>query len=433
MAGENTVSTLDGFFKEIYADKLVDLRLKGFVFQNDFKFVNKSKAPGGTYHQAVQVQHEHGFTYSPSSGGAFTLNAAVAGGTEDATVLGTQMLLRSRMDYETAARATNSRGAFKDATRLLVEEMVAARVKRTEIELLYGQVSIGKIEAVGNNYVDIYADYWAPGIWSGMEGAKVQFWSSQAATATERVSGVGAGVGAIISAVNLSTTHATINRRISFTSAYDIDHATLGPVADDFVYFHGARTATAHNCFRGLHSICSATGGTDLFSIDPANFSLWAPTTYDVDTDLTFSKVQKAVVQAMGKGLDREICLYISPRTWSDLLDDEVALRRWNDGKKTNYKVGADGITFYSQNGAIKIKTSNYIWESFGYLIAPDLYKRIGAVDWTFNLPGAAEGGRFFENIPDAAGYELRTYAHQALFTAKPGCSILLNNITVNA
>ena len=234
----------------------------------------------------------------------------------------------------------------------------------------------------------------------------------------------------MISAVDL------VNKEITIAAvsggSFDVDGT--GPVAaGDVIYFRGARTATQFNVFKGLHTILTTASGTTLFNIDPADSSLWGPNQYTIGADLTFEKIQKAIVLGMGKGLDRDLVLYISPRAWSDLLDTEVGFRRWNDKKGGRFDVGGDTITFHSQNGSIKIKASIYVMESFGYLIPPDHFKRIGATDWTFNLPGEAEGGRIFEHLTDAAGYELRAYCHQALFCDCPGHSVLLSDININA
>ena len=49
----NTVGTLNGFFKESYADKLGELIPDGVVVMNKIKFMSKDKQPGNLYHQPV--------------------------------------------------------------------------------------------------------------------------------------------------------------------------------------------------------------------------------------------------------------------------------------------------------------------------------------------------------------------------------------------
>ena len=64
MAAANTVSSLNGLFKEVYADNLADHRPKSFKLQNHIDFITAEKRNGNNYNQPIQVAHEHGFTYS---------------------------------------------------------------------------------------------------------------------------------------------------------------------------------------------------------------------------------------------------------------------------------------------------------------------------------------------------------------------------------
>ena len=58
------------------------------------------------------LSQEQGFTYAGASAGAFALNAPIAAVLKDAQVQGAQLLLRSQIDYESLARAANSKGSF---------------------------------------------------------------------------------------------------------------------------------------------------------------------------------------------------------------------------------------------------------------------------------------------------------------------------------
>ena len=61
-------------------------------------------------------------------------------------------------------------------------------------------------------------------------------------------------------------------------------------------------------------------------------------------------------------------------------------------------------------------------------MISPKLWKRVGATDITFRLPD--RGDEFFRHIEDAAGYELRAYSNQALFTKALAKSTIITGIT---
>src|ERR1044072_9194445 len=121
MATANSLSTLNGFFKETYADKLGELIPDGVKLLNKIKFMSKDKNPGNLYHQPVILGLEHGVTFASSDDDAFALNAPVAGAIKDAQVKGCPAVMRSVLGYVAASRASQgSTQSFMDATKFLV-------------------------------------------------------------------------------------------------------------------------------------------------------------------------------------------------------------------------------------------------------------------------------------------------------------------------
>lgn len=47
----NQITTMDGFFKETYADKMKELIPDGVKLLNMIKFLPKGKQPGNLFHQ----------------------------------------------------------------------------------------------------------------------------------------------------------------------------------------------------------------------------------------------------------------------------------------------------------------------------------------------------------------------------------------------
>ncbi len=416
----NTVTTLSGNFKEIYADTLENLLPRGIKLTRDVKFVSRDQMPGNSYHQPVLLQHEHGVTYKAAAGGAFSLVDAVAGATKDATLVGTQMLLKSQIDYETAARASSGgKRAFRRALDVVVENMYQSCRKRMEIDYFWGQKGIADcsgatiVNSGNNSTVTFTKAQWAPGIWAGMETAVIDVFTSALADRHHAAPSI-----ASVTSVDMDARQVVI--ACGETAA----------IADgDLIFFDEQYdlTGTAHNVFAGLYEILdSAT--TSLYGITKASYSLWQPTNFAVNGALTFSKVNEAIALATGKGLDEDLCLYISPEVWGDLIDTEVNRVHYDKQPgSSRADVGASGIQFYSQNGTITIKPSIYCRNGFGFMLSPRLYKRIGATDLTFKLPD--RGDEFFRHLDDVAGYELRAYVNHALFTKAPGKSVLLTNI----
>src|SRR6202142_4486847 len=162
----NSVGTLNGFFKETYADKLELLIPDGVKLLNKIKFMSKDKQPGNLYHQPVILGLEHGVTFASSDDDAFNLNAPIAGQIKDAQVKGNPVVLRSVLGYTAASRAAQGGAkAFMDATKFLVANMLRSITKKLEIELFHGQIGYGTVSgSPSGNLITITTAEFAPGI-----------------------------------------------------------------------------------------------------------------------------------------------------------------------------------------------------------------------------------------------------------------------------
>lgn len=405
----NTVGTLNGFFKETYAEKLGELIPDGVKLLNKIKFMSKDKQPGNLYHQPVILGLEHGVTFAGSDEDAFNLNAPVAGQVKDAQVKGSPVVLRSLLGYVAASRAAlGGQKAFMDATKFLVANMLRSMAKKLEIELLYGQMGYGAVASVSTTAVTIATAEWAPGIWAGAEGMPIEI--RNAAGSTSR------GEFKVVS-VNMDT-------RIITLSA---DAAAAGVVATDVIWHKGAYG----NEFPGIHKILSISSGT-LFNIDVGTYNLFRGNIFSASgAALSFTKLNLAAARAVEKGLEGPLLAMVNPRAWANMLSDQAALRRY-DGSYSASKMenGSERLMFHSQNGLIEIEPSIYVKEGYAYMLSTDDWFRVGSTDMTFKRPG--QGEEFFRDLENSAAYELRLYSDQAVFCMAPAKNVLINNI-VNA
>lgn len=142
MPAANTVATLNGFYKQIYGDSLINLIPDSAMFIKDIPYERRKKL-GDFYNVPIVLQGENGFTYNDGDGTAFALNDANAMATRNAKVRGAEKVLRSQISYKAAAAATSSKEAFADATSTLFENMVESMSNRLELSCFYGNSSLG--------------------------------------------------------------------------------------------------------------------------------------------------------------------------------------------------------------------------------------------------------------------------------------------------
>ena len=89
-----TVSSLNGLFKEVYPEGLRDLIPNGTKIQKRISFVRADKELGKSYNQPVVLAYPNGFTLAAAGAGAFSLNDSNTGTLKNASLDGSQILLR---------------------------------------------------------------------------------------------------------------------------------------------------------------------------------------------------------------------------------------------------------------------------------------------------------------------------------------------------
>lgn len=415
-----TVSDLSGLYKETYADSLESLIPESVKLVPKAKFVEDEKENGSLYHQPVKLSNEHGFTYSAANGGAYTLNASISMVLKDAQVNGQQMTLRSVIPYDAAAKASNSKKAFRKTIGLVMEDMKESAMKRLELLCLYGSKGLAVASSSVNTnatttVIQVSTASWATGIWAGMENAQVQFYNGATLASS------GADAIFTISVVD------PVNRKLTVTGTSTgiaaLDTAIASNSHD--IWFYGAKT----NEMSGLDSIVTNTG--TLFNISASSYNLWKAQSYDVGTaPLTFGKILTGVAYPVQRGLDGKATIFVNPFTWAGLANDLSSLRKldssYNEKKGTN---GVEAIEFIAQNGVLELVPHNMVKEGEAFLFPDADLIRVGAQDLSFKTPGRPEDQEIFLHVPDKNGYEIRLWTDQAIFCRKPAKLLKFTNI----
>jgi len=423
MAQYTDPGQLDGLFKEVYGDDVISLVPDSAKLVKTIGFVPADKELGNKYHQPVVLSNEHGITYAAADAGAFALNNSVALTMKDAQVQGSQMVLRSSMSYDAAARASNSKKAFVKGTELLVENMLETMTKRLELQLLYGGSSggLGNCDSSANasstsTVITLVAASWAAGIWAGAENATLDLYDAASKKNTN--------ASLVVSAVSLDNKTITVTGNSTDIAAID---TFIAADSDDSAYliWEGAYGAE----MSGIDKIITNSGS--LFGINASTYNLWKGNSYAVGAALTIGKVLGGISRAVERGLDEDVALYINPLVWKDLNSDLAGLRRFDSSFKEKGIAGNRSIQYHGQNGIIDIIAHNCVKQSEGFALPTKKAKRIGAVDITFKRPGGG-GDQMFRELSSNAGFELRSYTDQAVFIETPARCVKFTGITVS-
>ena len=399
------VSDLNGLFKAVYADKLENLIPDNSILTKKVKFEQKRRI-GKDFEMPVILERENGVTYAAAGAGAFALNAPINMATKNAVVPSVQQLLRSQMDYEAASKASggNDKRAFYNSTKLLVQSMMESMTHRLECSMLYGNSATGlgassSATSTASTTSDVV---FTSARWCGAEGAKVDAYNSS----TSAVIGT---AGFTIIAVD------PVNRKLSLSGS-TADQDSLITAVQVELFWKGTYTGAGTD-MNGIDKIITNTG--TLFGISAATYNLWKGSSYAMAGAITIAKLLKSTTIAVGRGLNEEVDCYIAPQQFA-VLNAEFADFRQLDSSYSVEKnsTGSSKLSVYAQNGVMNIYPHSMVKAGEGFILPTKYVSRIGSTDVTFNSFG--NSGKFFRELSDNAGYEIRCYSDQAIFIERP-------------
>ncbi|WP_413581095.1 hypothetical protein [Bdellovibrio sp. HCB288] len=427
MAQVNTTATLDGLFKIVYGEGPIKAIPEVSIVQKEVKFQATEKI-GKSYNFPVILSCEAGVTYLAAGAGVQTLNDSIAAQVKEASVDANQIIIRGQMDYEAAAKATSGgEAAFKNASELLVENLMETGSRRLEMAFLYGQSSggLGASASSANasttqTVVTFTAASWAPGLWAGTENALIEAWKVSDNT---QISSAANGVFTIVS---VDYTNKAIRVNGTTTGITALDAATTAGV---YFTWKGAKTGTSTWVEPvGIDKIISNTGS--LFGIDASVYALWAGSTATSIGAPTVAKMLNAVGLAVSKGgLMEEAACMVSPKFFQYMAGTMTDLRRQNGGQKeTSGMGGYEAITLMGPNGKLNITVHPMLKEGEFFIVPFKRFKRIGTQEFSFETPGRK--GELFLHIPDKNAYELRLYGAQAIICTHPAKCVKGSGVT---
>jgi hypothetical protein len=431
MASMETTTTLNGLYKEVYADKIKDLIPESDVLLKMDNFVSKDQREGNLYHQPVLLALPTGATWGL---GAVTLNTAIASTMGDAQVAGSAITHRDLLSYDAAAKAAKGgKQSFAEATSLVVKNLVKATSKFLELDLLYGGatgIGVSVTDSSANinttsTTLTIRLSSWAPSIFAGMENAQVVFYREGTTTL------VSSGADSVFTIVsqNVVPASSTVGGTL-VVSGTTTGISALDTAAASYklaIYWN----SSYGNQMSGLKKILTNTG--NLFNVSASTYSLWGANTYDCgSTQLTFGKLQSALAMAVNRGFDSDAVVLVSPLTFANLVDEQAGARRYDSSYSSDKeKNGTKKLEFYGPSGVMEIKPHIFMHAGIAMILPKDEVIRMGPVDGvTSTLPGMP--GEFFVQSQTYAAYELRNYANEAIFIEAPAHAVYITSI-VNA
>lgn len=419
------LSALNGDFKQTYQDKIKDLVPNYAYILRNTTVEKGMKQLGDKFNAPVKVQSGQGYTYN-TDGSAFALNAAISLQMENALVPAFSLIRRDNISYTAISRSAG-KNSFGKAVDITLNDMTEGAGFRLECTYLHGTQGLGVTSSAvvvssTQTTVTLTPATWATGVWASALGAQVQFYLVSNGAL------ISSGADSVFQVVGMDFTAFTLTINGTTTGSTALVAATATPMN---IAFNGAFGATFANPVEGvgLMSIAGNTG--TLFSINSVTWPLWQGNTYSAGSaPLSFGKLQKAITLPGDKGLMGEECTVLVPLTsFSDLLTEQAAARRYGDVKGKKMDNGADALEFYSPSGTMTIVPHPLMKRGYALIYPTDSITRIGSSELTFQLPGTSTDSYLQVPLGDFAGYQVRIWSDNTIFAEVPSHMCVISNV----
>lgn len=419
-----TVDALNGFYKERYG-QIVNAIPEAGVFLKMVPY-DKGNRLGDSFNEPVVLTREHGYSYGGTTGTAFSLESPRSMQSKNATVGAYSFCMASALALPAVTRAQAAGpAAFADIVNTVLENAYESSGHRLEVSCIHGQTGIGDVadddaydkDDATTSTLQFTTATWASGIWSGLEGAQVQFYDLDSDAL------ISSGDDAVfeVAVVNNADKQVTFTGTATGTTALETAIEGGGVRC----YFKGSKT----NDMIGLKTILSNTG--ELFGIDAADFGLWRGQTFSCGSGaLTVEKVLNFNAQLVGRGAKGNMTLMVNPVTWGSLNAEQSSLRIFDSSYKSGGTAdqGFSGIRYHGQNGTVEVVSNPVVMEGEAYLFIAEDLKRIGSAERDSKVPTQDNENPFYA-IEGSAAFGFKVFSDQALYCRRPARNAYINLI----
>lgn len=411
-SGETT-TTAAGLIKQVYDDEVNKkvIPVSG-ILQKEVAFVPQDQHEGAQWNQPVLLQLPSGFTYGA---GLANYQTIVASQVQYAFLTGSNINLQDGVANDLIARTISNKNSFMTAAKYTLMALEKGMKRQLETDILYGQSGLGQCSVIAatsatTTTVTITNATWASAIWSGFEGANMNFYNA----------GVLVGTGPYtLTTVNIP------NQQLLFTSTSG-DATTLqalnGTTLDIYM------SNSFGNQMLGVHGITASLPGTPstLFGLSTTTFSVWSANQFAVGSvAMSLGKLEDGVGLAAARGAeDEDISTLINPVNYTNLVVEASSARRYDSSfKQGKLDNGARALEYYGPTGLIQLVSHPFVKQGFAYGLPLERCKRIGSVDVTFDLPGFA-GPALYVPSSTFTGVLVTEFTSQAFYLEAPSHSI---------
>lgn len=415
MATSHSISsTLDGWFKQVYANNEIDLTT-GLTWVMDNVPFKKEKKLGKVFSKPVVLANENGITQGLYTDGETALNNVATSVTDEAQVNAVWFINQSSIPKHLLERATAAGpAAYGELGGQVLKKLGNGLAHRLEVNMRYDGLGLGILESDPGDQSTSYTltftkASWAPHIWKDCIGAEVDVVPDD--SGVPHASNKRNTAACTITAVSMSARTITVS-----CTADELDAATTG----DHVVWRNSQGKT----MTGIASILSNSGS--LFGINGATYPQWAGNAVAAGSAvMTYELIDEAVVRCIEKGLDTDqVQLLVNPHSFKDLREGVLSQFRFNSN---DVKQGARRLSFACGGVEVEVVADGYCKRGEAHL-APfkKHFMRIGTKEMELMKHST---GSYLHPRESYNSYLVKAYAEQAIFCDAPGMGARITGI----
>lgn len=481
MAGQTDFAALAGAFIDAWSDDVVEAYKTVVPILADAKFTQREMV-GGVYHQPVRLTFEGGQTFTaaqatPGDSG-YPYVGARSGYVPDAEVEGMQINARSRITYEAIFRSgelaeamgagNNRRMAVRGATKLALDGLMLATLRKLEALMLYGRAGLALVGGSGNisnvvggtaNPFDggtsgyaidirVSAETWAPALWAGLEGHTFDIFSDSSGlpstkqnTTSNSVLTSGTGqTGFVLLEVEPSVLLTGISGSSDRVLRFWHSSGTAGAPGTGVI---GGWTTHAtnnfHVCFEsssptqdfvGIDRMAAYTGSGTLFGISGTNYGMWRGNSFTNVGNLKLGDLVRYLSKSIDHGAQGKLIRAVVPtELFAQFANDEAALRRYS-AMTSEAENGFDSLKMYlPHKGVLEVLGHSLCKAGYAYAYVPDELIRVGSRDVSL-VGNGRNKEQFVLEVAQSPAREVRVYGQFAPICATPRHMTRLTGIT---
>ena len=404
--------------KKVYGDRFEKLPFNATLVTDKLPFTDKFKI-GEEFKFAVEVSMEHGATYIDSDGAESTLNDPIVGVNQQTTIDAYETHMRTRITTRAYEEATaQGPQAFENATRQKMTSLQTAAEFRMEHSLLYGTEGLFKVSSPSSGVLTITDDTWCSTLAIRLIGAVLEAFDAQTASANQHNTDL------TVSAVDLDAKTITVTGTSNAVAA------------NDWLYFKGARTTTAHKEMIGLHKLMTTTSGS-LMGINVGTYPWFKPNQATSVGRPTMLKILQGMRKLVGRSTiaakrdDKQNTVLWLPSVSYEILNSDLMSSRRFDGSYNRSKgtSGVQAIEYYGQTGVTELMVHPLLRDGDALALGPDNGFRVGIseVKWDTGPDGNTD---IWTKLAEKNSYECRCHWIQAPALFAPGRTVAFSGLT---